>query len=162
LAKKQNKKNVKIHFINFIKLYNPALDKFIFGEYPTVEAMVNFLESNTLKDIIVVPTHKLGLQHLKETSILCSGFNAKHIYKSAKDLVVELKKLKIPYLPFTPTIFGRRDEEWLIVEIGEIQVHLFTESLRKDDDLLERWLDQPSDDFIEWNRRLNNKYYGKK
>jgi hypothetical protein len=115
-----------------------------------------------MKDIIVVPTHKLGLLHLKETSILCSGFTAKHIYKCAKDMVVELKKLNIPNLPFTPTVFGRRDEEWLIIEIGEIHIHFFVESFRKEDDLLERWLNPTPKDFIEWQKRVDNLYYGKK
>lgn len=124
--------------------------------------MVNYLEVNNLKDIIVVPTHKLGLLHLKENSILCSGFTARHIYKVAKDLVVELKKLKIPDLPFVPTVFGRRDEEWVIVEIGEIQVHFFVESFRKENDLLERWLNPAPQEYIDWLKRVDNKYYGKK
>ena len=129
------------------------------GEYPSVEALVSFLEVNSIKDIIVVPTHKLGMVHLKENTILCSGHTSRHIYKTAKDLVVDLKKLNIPNLPFIPTVFGRRDEEWLIVEIGEVQVHLFVESFRKEMDLLERWLNPAPEDYIEWQRRVDNEFY---
>jgi len=124
--------------------------------------MVNFLEINNMSEIIIIPTHKLGLLHLKENTIFCSGHTSRHIYKIAKDLVVELKKLDIPNLPFTPTVFGRRDEEWIIVEIGEIQVHFFTESFRKEMDILDMWLNPPSEDFVEWQRRVDNLVYGRK
>jgi ribosomal silencing factor RsfS len=127
-----------------------------------VESVVSYLEANNLENIIVVPTHKLGYTHLKETSILCSGYTTKHIHKSAKDLVVEIKKLKIPNLPFIPTVFGRRDEEWLLVEIGEIQIHFFVESFRKEFDLLDHWLNPTSDDIKEFIRRADAKVKGKK
>ena len=140
-------------------IYN--LVKFTIGEYPSVESIVNFLEVNNLTDIIVVPTHKLGLLHLKENSILCSGHTTRHIYKVAKDMVVDLKKLNLKDLPFTPTVFGRRDTEWLLVEIGEIQVHFFVDTFRKENDLLERWLNPPPEDYKDWSRRLNNMFYGK-
>jgi len=132
------------------------------GEYPSIEALVSFLEVNNLHDIIVVPTHKLGLKHLKENSILSSAHTSKHIYKVAKDLVVDIKALNIPNLPFVPTIFGRRDEEWLIVEIGEIQIYFFVDTFRKEMDLLDIWLNPPEEEFVKWNRRVENLYYGKK
>ena len=109
-----------------------------------------------------MPTHKLGLIHLKENCILCSGYTARHIYKTAKDFTVELKKLNIPKLPFIPTVFGRRDEEWLLVEIGEVQIHFFVESFRSEMDLLDRWLNPTPEDFKEWTRRVDDKFYGKK
>ena len=106
--------------------------------------------------------------HLKENTILCSGHTSRHIYKTAKDLVVDLKKLNIPNLPFIPTVFGRRDEEWLIVEIGEVQVHLFVESFRKEMDLLERWLNPAPEDYIgeipprrrSWRERSERRWEG--
>ena len=67
--------------------------KFTKGEFPTIEQVVNFLELCNLKDIIVFPTKELGFLHLKEHSILCSGFTTKHIYKSAVDMLIELKNL---------------------------------------------------------------------
>jgi ribosomal silencing factor RsfS len=115
-----------------------------------------------MNEIIVVPTHQLGLLHLKETSILCSGHTSKHVYKTAKDLVVDIKKLNIPNLPFYPTVFVRRDEELNIVEIGDIQVHLFVQTFREEVDLLDKWLNPPPVDFVNWNKRAGEKYYGKR
>jgi ribosomal silencing factor RsfS len=136
--------------------------KFIQGEYPNVDSLVNFLEINNIQDIVVVPTHQLGLLHLRENSIVCSGFTAKHIYKTAKDLTVELKKLQIPNLPFIPTIFGRKDSEWLLVEIGQISIHFFVESYRKDYDLVDVWLNPLSKETIDAVTKISNKRYEKR
>jgi ribosomal silencing factor RsfS len=114
---------------------------------------------SNLKDIVVVPTQKLGLLHLKENSILCSGFTQKHVYKSAKDFLVELKKLNIPNEK--PNIYGRRDQEWLLVEVGNISVHFFVESFRKEQDLLEIWMNPPSKELQEHHERYFNKLYKK-
>lgn len=116
---------------------------------------MGFLEEKNIQNIIVVPTHSLGLHHLKENAIVCTGFTTKHIYNTAKDLVVELKKLKIPGLSYVPTVFGRRDEEWLLVEIGDIMVHLFTESFKEEFDLIDHWINPVSDDFKEFIKRVD-------
>lgn len=141
--------------------HNYYIVQFKAGEYPTVEALVDFLEMNTLHDIVVVPTQELGLKHLKKHSIVCSGYTSKHIYKVAKDLVVELKKLKIPDMLHQPTICGRRDEEWLLVESGEVHLHLFVESFRREQDIVDRWLNPPSEDEVDWHRRFTTKMYTK-
>lgn len=71
------------------------------------------MELCNLKDIVIVPTKELGYEHLKEHSIICSGYTTKHIYKSAVDYLIELKKIKIPNADI-PTISGRKDEEWYV------------------------------------------------
>jgi ribosomal silencing factor RsfS len=149
LVNKPSKENVK----NINKV------KFQYGQHPTIDAIVNFLEINNLRDIVVVPTHKLGRLHLKETSILCSGFTQKHVYKSAKDFLVELKKLNIPNEKLR--ISGGRDQEWLLVEVGQIAVHFFVESFRKEQDLLEIWMNPQPPELEEEHNRYFNKLYKK-
>lgn len=104
----------------------------------------------------------MGLIHLKPNAIICSGYTPKHIYKAAKDLVVEIKKLKIPNLPNVPSVSGRRDTPWNLVEIGDVTIHFFVEAFREEVDLLGIWTTPPDEEFMEWQRRLDAKYYGKK
>jgi ribosomal silencing factor RsfS len=103
-------------------------------------------------DIIVVPTKQLGYEHLKENSILSSGFTQKHVYKAAKDLIVELKKLGLPE-SYNPLVYGRRDDEWLLVDVGDTAVHFFVESFRKETNLLDVWLNPPTEEYLEERRR---------
>jgi len=100
---------------------------------------------------------------LKDTSIVSVGFSSKHIYKSAKDLIVEIKNLKIPEVSENMLIYGRRDEEWLLVELGfDISIYFFTEAFNKEVDIVNMWTNKPSDeDFINENK-LKNAFYKKK
>lgn len=124
---------------------------------------MKFLQTSNLKDIVIVPTKDLGFNHLKETSIVSVGFSSKHIYKSAKDLSVEIKNLKIPGVSETMQIYGRRDEEWLLVEIGpDISVYFFTEAFNKEVDIVNMWTNRPSDEDIMRENKLKNSFYKNK
>lgn len=61
-----------------------------------------------------------------------------------------------------PSVLGRRDAEWLIVEIGEIQVHFFTDTFRAEIDLIRRWTTPPDTKHEDWVRRVEAKFYAKK
>lgn len=124
--------------------------------------MVKYLEINNMLDIVVVPTQKLGYKHLKEHSIVCTGHTQRHIYKIAKELVVEIKKLNLPNLLRYPQIYGRRDEEWLLVEVGEVSVHFMVESFRKEQDLVGRWLNPMTHEQQAFMRKFSEDYYRKK
>lgn len=124
---------------------------------------MQYLEGCNLKDIVVVPTRELGLKHLAENSIVTIGFSSKHIYKSAKDLTVEIKGLNIPNISEKNLIYGRRDEEWLLVEVGpEISIYFVTQDFRKDFDLVEMWINRPTEEDINRNNRLKDVFYKKK
>lgn len=107
-----------------------------------------------MQDIVVVPTQKLGLKHLRENSIVCSGYTTRHIYKIAKTLVVELKSLKVPNFDSLPTVLGRKDEEWLLIQVGETSVYFFVESLRKDFDIVDLWINPATKDETDFITRL--------
>lgn len=109
--------------------------------YPTFNQIVKYLECNRFKDIKIYPTMQLGFTHLKEHSVVATGFNSKHIYKVLKDLLRDVKKLEIHGVNHL-TISGRRYEEFMSTEIGEVGVYLFTEEGREEIDIDNRWLNR--------------------
>ena len=120
------------------------------------------MESCNLKDIVVVPTGELGLTHLKETSIVSIGFSAKHIYKCAKDFSVEIKNLDIDEISEKSTIYGRRDEEWLLMELGpKISIYFSTEAFDKEVNLVEMWTNPLTDEEYKDSLNLKNVFYKK-
>jgi len=122
--------------------------------------LVKYLQACNLKDIIIVPTKELGFSHLKETSIISVGFSAKHTYKSAKDLSVEIKNLKIDGISENMLIYGRRDEEWLLLELGsDISIYFMTEAFRKGVDLVEMWTNKQSDEEMMREKKLKSVFY---
>lgn len=111
----------------------------------------------------MVPTKDLGFKHLKETSIVSVGFSAKHIYKSAKDLSVEIKNLKISGVSENMLIYGRRDEEWLLIEMGpDISVYFFTEAFNKEVDIVNMWTNKPTDEDMINESKLKDAFYKNK
>jgi hypothetical protein len=48
------------------------------------------------------------------------------------------------------------------VEIGEVTIHFFQEQVRKEIDLLDRWVNPPPEEFVEWQRRVEEQFYGRK
>lgn len=155
-------------FINFIQFQiltyvTQIIDKFEQGEIPTVDALVKYLQTCNLKDIVIVPTKDLGFNHLKQTSIVSVGFSSKHIYKSAKDLSVDIKNLKIPGISENMLIYGRRDEEWLLVELGpDISIYFFTEAFNKEVDIVNMWTNKSNEEDMIKQNKLKNAFYQKK
>lgn len=112
---------------------------FTHGKMPTLDELKSFLDKELLKDITLVDMASCDRLDLGDHSIIATGYSNRHIYKVAKTLVKEMAKLELP-VPNAPRIFGRRDDEWVMVNIGpRIGIHLFTENMREDTNLEEKW-----------------------
>ena len=58
--------------------------------------------------------------------IIGTGYSNRHIFKVAKALVIALKELNVDW-PNQPRIFGRKDDEWIMIGIGaQMNLHLLT------------------------------------
>ena len=123
------------------------------GQYPSYTDLVKYCEICRLKDIKVFPTVELGFFHLKQHSILTTGFNSKHIYKCAKDLTREVKQLEIKDF-IVPTISGKRHSEAMRIDVGECSIYFFTEDSREQADLDNIWLNKKS--LVEMNAQFNH------
>ena len=63
---------------------------------------------------------------------------------------------EIPNLPVPPRIYGRKDDEWVMVSYQDMQVHLFVESAREEVDLEWKWRNPPSEEAYEEYERMTN------
>jgi len=60
-------------------------------------------------------------------------------------------------------IYGRRDEEWLLVEMGpDISIYFFTEALNKEVDIVNKWTNKPSEEDKIMENNLKNAFYKNK
>lgn len=123
------------------------------GVIPTYSDIVNFLELWRFKDIKVFPTVELGLNHLKNHSIICTGFNSKHIYKCGKELSQNLKETEVESLRQVQ-LKGEKHDEMMRVEFSEIEVFMFTEEGREDTDLENKWMTVNDKDSTDYNERI--------
>lgn len=108
-------------------------------EMPTAEKLVKFLEKELLKDITVIDMVALERAQLSNVSIIATGYSNRHVYKAAKSMVKQLDLLDVEYSN-RPMVFGRKDDEWVMVNVGkEFLVHFMTENLRSEVNLEGQW-----------------------
>lgn len=151
---------------------------FIKGKIPDYYEIVKYLESWKMKDIIVFPTVELGFNHLKEYSILATGYNNKHIYKCSREFLRILKSLNIEinkkeneekdermergiHPNQLLSIQGRKHDELMRFDIGEVEVFLFTENGRFEADLEYKWTNKSDVDKIELSNKVMSQYKSK-
>ena len=117
------------------------------NKIPEIEDLVMFLEKELLKDVKIIDMKEHKREAFCDISILVVGYSNRHIYKAAKALVTELNKLNVNYSNL-PRIFGRKDDEWLMVNVGKlIFVHFFTENMKEEIDLEKQWSTHDFDDI---------------
>ena len=67
--------------------------------------------------------------------IICSGSSKRHLHILADHLAVELKKQQHPPL----SVEGSSETEWILVDAGDVIVHIMLPHIRKFYDLEKLW-----------------------
>ena len=83
--------------------------------------------------------HEKLMQDKGKWGMIGTGYSNRHIFKVGKALVSCLKDLEVDW-PNEPRVFGRKDDEWIMINIGaQMHLHLLTENSREDVDLEAKW-----------------------
>ncbi|KAL4456563.1 hypothetical protein ABPG74_000670 [Tetrahymena malaccensis] len=130
------------------------------GKYPSPEAVISFLELEQAKDIICVDLEKeCNRYDLPRFGIILSSFSCRHNYRIAQNLLRAIRELEIPDMKDKNfKISGRKDDEWLMVDFNDIQVHCFVEESREEIDLEWKWKNPPSkEEMAEFEKIQNHK-----
>eukprot|EP00743_Colponemidia_sp_Colp-15_P006883 GILK01007427.1.p1 GENE.GILK01007427.1~~GILK01007427.1.p1 ORF type:complete len:234 (-),score=39.90 GILK01007427.1:145-846(-) len=112
-----------------------------YGKLPSVEQFRRMFEEEQAQDIVVLDLEKLGRSDLGKHAIVLTGHSARHIQRMAQyicKLVRELNPVGV-----APRVFGRSENDWVILHTGNIVVHLFTEKSRAAYDLEGLWMNRP-------------------
>ena len=93
----------------------------------------NTLSKNKAKEITVIDLKKKT--SIADYMIICSGTSNRHITALSSYLNEDLKKLNLNML----NIEGRKNGDWIIVDIGDIIIHLFRSEVREYYNLEKMW-----------------------
>ena len=88
---------------------------------------------NKAKEITVIDLKKKT--SIADYMIICTGTSNRHITALSNYLSEDLKKLNLNML----NIEGRKNGDWIIVDIGDIIVHLFRGEVREYYNLEKMW-----------------------
>jgi ribosome-associated protein len=88
------------------------------------KTIIDALEALKAIDILVIDVHRLTT--VADKMIICTGSSSRHAKSLAENLVIEVKKQGIKPL----SVEGESDGEWILVDLGDIIVHIMLSRTR--------------------------------
>ncbi len=89
------------------------------------------------QDVIVLDISKLTF--IAEYFVICTGINERQLQTIADEIKTKLKKLSIQNIG----IEGYNEAKWILIDYGDVIVHLFGREMRSFYDLELLWGDAP-------------------
>lgn len=100
--------------------------------------IVEIAEDKLAEDIVILDM--AGVTSFTDYFVICSGRNARQT-KGIYDEIVHVMKRESRLIP--RAIAGEREAEWIVVDYGDIVVHIFAPELRSYYRLEDLWGDVP-------------------
>ena len=98
-----------------------------------VEKILVELEDNKALDIVSINVSEKT--SLTDYLIFATGTSNRHIGSISEAIKQKLKKLNIPL----PSVEGKNDSGWIVIDGGDVIVHLFKDEIRKFYNLENMW-----------------------
>ena len=94
---------------------------------PDLEQMVDIvltsLDADKAQDILTIDL--LGKTSIADRMIIASGTSARAVSAMAEHLVIKLKAMSLK-----PRMEGERHGDWVLIDVGDVIVHLFRPEVR--------------------------------
>ena len=99
-------------------------DKFLLEANLLLEVIVNFLEKNKAQNVVSISLE--GKSEEADYMVIASGNSNRQVIALSSKLIQEVKKLKAKSFRTE----GMDQSEWVLIDFGDIIVHLFREEAR--------------------------------
>lgn len=100
------------------------------------ETISEFLDENKAEDIVTIDIHNKS--SLCDYMIIATGTSSRHLKALAEKLIKHLKDQNHPQL----SVEGESNSPWLLIDAGDVIVHLFQAEMRELFNLEEMWSKQ--------------------
>ena len=95
--------------------------------------ILEILDDNQAINTLHIPVN--GLTTMTDDMIICEGRSQKHM-QSLAEKIEEDKSLRVDY---KPNLSPKNDPDWIIVDHGEVIIHIMSEQARKLYELEKLW-----------------------
>jgi ribosome-associated protein len=89
-----------------------------------IDFVVDKLDDMKARDIIKINVEDKST--ITDLLIVCSGNSKRHVCSIAENLVVEMKAAELPPM----SVEGKESGEWVLVDLGDIVVHVMQDETR--------------------------------
>ena len=100
------------------------------------------LSDNKTQDIVKIDLKKKS--SIADFMIICSGTSSRHVISLSNYLVEALKKENLNTL----NVEGKRNGDWVLVDTGDIIIHLFRSEVREYYGLEKMWAGEEINSYI--------------
>jgi ribosome-associated protein len=90
---------------------------------------------NDLKAIDLTVIDVRDITTIADTMIICTGRSSRHVQSLAENVITEAKRQQVTYLNFE----GQHEGEWIIVDLGDVIVHVMQPAAREFYNLEDLW-----------------------
>jgi ribosome-associated protein len=90
---------------------------------------------NDLKAIDLTVIDVRDITTIADTMIICTGRSSRHVQSLAENVITEAKRQHVTYLNFE----GQKEGEWIIVDLGDVIVHVMQPAAREFYNLEDLW-----------------------
>jgi ribosome-associated protein len=122
---------------------------------PTLEDFIDLLNKDLAQDMIVMDIRKKCT--FASWCIFVTGTSFRHMRMMSNHVVDLLKERKMFYL--NPCVEGKDCEDWMVVDCGDIFVHVFSPKGREYYDLERKWAFQKVEDYEPFSNMKDNVSY---
>ncbi|WP_299493001.1 ribosome silencing factor [uncultured Shewanella sp.] len=99
--------------------------------------VIDKIEDLKAKDIAILDVSKQS--NIADYMVICSGNSKTHVRSIAENLVVESKRAKI----HIQGVEGRDTSEWVLVDLGDVILHVMQQQTRDFYQLEKLWSEKP-------------------
>ncbi|ACA87966.1 MULTISPECIES: ribosome silencing factor [Shewanella] len=96
------------------------------------------VEDLKAKDIVVLDISERS--NLADFMVVCSGTSKTHVKAIAENLVVEAKRANL----HINGVEGRESSEWVLVDLGDVILHVMQDKTRDFYELEKLWTEKPA------------------
>lgn len=109
-----------------------------------LEIAVRAADSKHAEDIMALDVQEISL--LADYFVICSGNSDRQIHAIVEDIVEQEQKAQVEI----KRVEGKDGGKWVLIDLGDVIVHVFNNSERSFYNLEKLWSDAPLVDIHEW------------
>ncbi|WP_212880388.1 ribosome silencing factor [Tetragenococcus halophilus] len=109
-----------------------------------LQTAVQTANAKSAQDIVVLDVREVSL--LADYFMICSGRTNRQIQAIVNDIIESEQKAQVE----VKSVEGRDSAKWILIDLGDVIVHVFNEDEREFYQLEKLWADAPFVDTSAW------------